>query len=261
MKGRWCDDEDRTLLELQRMHGNKWKQISCAMGGRAPNDVKNRFHILRRRAASASASARVSQSAFAARIDSDSGSDSDSDTRSPSQRVKRRRVDAGATVPTGVIEARCGPWRPIVAVPQHSIDIEALLPPPPRCGTKFNTPRASRVCLTHPVKLCAAGSERVELSRPQRLSVPYDVFHALGVSFRAWRPPSALSSSPRWLLPPLTLCRATADGGVSHVSHVSHVSECDHAPVGLLCHQCFCLFPHVRPRAARRFFLSSDVLP
>jgi hypothetical protein len=39
---RWTPDEDRVLLEGQRVYGNKWAEIAQLLEGRPENAVKNR---------------------------------------------------------------------------------------------------------------------------------------------------------------------------------------------------------------------------
>jgi len=45
----WSQQEDLTLVELHRIHGNKWTEIARLIGGRTDNAVKNRYHALVRK--------------------------------------------------------------------------------------------------------------------------------------------------------------------------------------------------------------------
>lgn len=47
-KGEWTKEEDEMLLNLRVVFGNQWSKISPLLNGRVDNDVKNRFHVLRR---------------------------------------------------------------------------------------------------------------------------------------------------------------------------------------------------------------------
>eukprot|EP00820_Chromera_velia_P020495 Cvel_29138.t1-p1 / transcript=Cvel_29138.t1 / gene=Cvel_29138 / organism=Chromera_velia_CCMP2878 / gene_product=Protein rough sheath 2, putative / transcript_product=Protein rough sheath 2, putative / location=Cvel_scaffold3937:1-2575(-) / protein_length=394 / sequence_SO=supercontig / SO=protein_coding / is_pseudo=false len=50
-RGEWTEQEDYELLKLQMENGNKWKQISEKIQtGRTTEQVKNRFHYLKRKA-------------------------------------------------------------------------------------------------------------------------------------------------------------------------------------------------------------------
>ena len=49
-RGAWTQEEDRLLFELQNVFGNKWAQIARLLDGRTENNVKNRWHSLKRKA-------------------------------------------------------------------------------------------------------------------------------------------------------------------------------------------------------------------
>lgn len=50
IKGQWTPEEDDIIKSLQLQHGNQWALISKALPGRSDNSVKNRWHILNRKA-------------------------------------------------------------------------------------------------------------------------------------------------------------------------------------------------------------------
>ncbi len=50
-KRKWYYEEDKKLLELVRMNGNKWSKISRFLAGRNENMVKNRYKSLMRKLA------------------------------------------------------------------------------------------------------------------------------------------------------------------------------------------------------------------
>jgi len=43
-RGPWSDQEHRSLLDLTHIHGTRWAVIADMLGGRSPNDCKNRYH-------------------------------------------------------------------------------------------------------------------------------------------------------------------------------------------------------------------------
>ena len=47
-KGEWTPEEDEIILKLHSNFGSQWSCIAELLHGRADNDVKNRFHVLRR---------------------------------------------------------------------------------------------------------------------------------------------------------------------------------------------------------------------
>lgn len=47
-KGEWTVDEDKIIITSQEKFGNQWSQITLLLNGRTDNDVKNRYHSLRR---------------------------------------------------------------------------------------------------------------------------------------------------------------------------------------------------------------------
>jgi myb proto-oncogene protein len=50
-KGHWTAKEDQTIIEEQKIHGNRWAVIARALPGRMGNDVKIRFKTLERNTA------------------------------------------------------------------------------------------------------------------------------------------------------------------------------------------------------------------
>lgn len=46
---KWTTDENRRLLELQREHGNKWKDIAMQFPRRTDNGIKNQFFSIIRK--------------------------------------------------------------------------------------------------------------------------------------------------------------------------------------------------------------------
>lgn len=49
-RGAWTQEEDRLLFELQDVFGNSWAHIARCLEGRTENNVKNRWHSLKRKA-------------------------------------------------------------------------------------------------------------------------------------------------------------------------------------------------------------------
>ena len=47
-KGEWTKEEDAIIIETQKRYGNHWSNIAALLQRRTDNDVKNRFHKLRR---------------------------------------------------------------------------------------------------------------------------------------------------------------------------------------------------------------------
>ena len=47
-KGEWTATEDEIILRTQERCGNQWSNITRLLVGRTDNDVKNRYHSLRR---------------------------------------------------------------------------------------------------------------------------------------------------------------------------------------------------------------------
>lgn len=46
-KGDWTDAEDRCILDMQKLNGNKWSEIAKNLPGRNENQVKNRWKSLK----------------------------------------------------------------------------------------------------------------------------------------------------------------------------------------------------------------------
>ena len=49
-KAPWSQEEDRLLFDLQDVFGNRWAHIARCVEGRTENNVKNRWHSLKRKA-------------------------------------------------------------------------------------------------------------------------------------------------------------------------------------------------------------------
>jgi hypothetical protein len=49
-KGPWTQEEDGLLFDLQDVFGNRWAHIARCLDGRTENNVKNRWHSLKRKA-------------------------------------------------------------------------------------------------------------------------------------------------------------------------------------------------------------------
>lgn len=47
-KDSWSPQEDKILMEQQKIHGNLWAKISASLPGRSANSIKNRFSWLSR---------------------------------------------------------------------------------------------------------------------------------------------------------------------------------------------------------------------
>ena len=47
-KGVWTEEEDEIILSKQEQYGNQWSQFARFLQGRTDNDIKNRYHSLRR---------------------------------------------------------------------------------------------------------------------------------------------------------------------------------------------------------------------
>jgi hypothetical protein len=47
--GGWTAHEDRTILQLQRKHGNEWSRIAKRLPGRTGYAVRNRFNCIMKR--------------------------------------------------------------------------------------------------------------------------------------------------------------------------------------------------------------------
>lgn len=47
-KGVWTEEEDEIILSKQEQYGNQWSQFARLLHGRTDNDIKNRYHSLRR---------------------------------------------------------------------------------------------------------------------------------------------------------------------------------------------------------------------
>lgn len=45
-KEKWTPEEDLTLINVQKVLGNKWSKIAEKISGRTENQIKNRFHSL-----------------------------------------------------------------------------------------------------------------------------------------------------------------------------------------------------------------------
>jgi len=43
-RGNWTKEEDKQIVELQSVHGNKWRVIVSHLPGRTHNDIRNRWH-------------------------------------------------------------------------------------------------------------------------------------------------------------------------------------------------------------------------
>jgi hypothetical protein len=48
IKSEWTEEEDKKIISLQKEHGNQWVIIASSFLGRTDNDVKNRYHLLKR---------------------------------------------------------------------------------------------------------------------------------------------------------------------------------------------------------------------
>ena len=49
-RGPWTDHEHAQLFQLAHIHDRQWMKIAAALGGRSPNDCKNRYHSNKSRA-------------------------------------------------------------------------------------------------------------------------------------------------------------------------------------------------------------------